>query len=112
MLSRKYDEEIEEHDDKEKLNYKHFLLDVKDAILPSLRGGEYVSFQHIKENFTIGNVMIQDEDIEALAVETQNEIIGKDEERSEVRFMTNRIKNAVRICRMTSISDSSIRSLT
>ena len=50
-------EESEEHADIEKLKYKHFLLDIIDAILPSLIGGEPVSFQHIKENFTTGNVV-------------------------------------------------------
>ena len=44
--------------------------------------------------------LIQDEDIESLAERVQNEITGGDEERSEVRFTMNRIKNAVRMCRM------------
>ena len=50
-------EESEVHADIEKLKYKHFLLDIVDAILPLLIGGEPVSFQHIKENFKIGNVV-------------------------------------------------------
>ena len=54
-VSRKYDEEIEEHADTGNLKYKHFLLDFRDAIFPSLGGEEFVSYQHIKENFTIGN---------------------------------------------------------
>ena len=48
----------------------------------------------------IGNVIIQDKDFEALAERLQNEITESDEERSEARYMMNRIKNAVRTCRM------------
>ena len=48
----------------------------------------------------IGNVIIQDEDIEAMAERLQNEITEEDEGRIDVRFMTNRVKNAVRMCRM------------
>ena len=50
-------EEPEEIEDPEKLKYKHFLLDIIDAILPLLKSGESVSIQYIKGNFMIGNVV-------------------------------------------------------
>ena len=46
-----------EHFKEAKLTYKHYLLDIKDAILPLLDSGDSVRSQHIEEKFTIGNVV-------------------------------------------------------
>ena len=56
MVSGRDGEKTDDHVDMGKLKYEHFLLDIADAILPSLDGGEFASFQYIKENFMIGSI--------------------------------------------------------
>ena len=36
-----------------KLRYKHFLIDIDDALIPSLIGGEFVGFDYIKANLRL-----------------------------------------------------------